>query len=101
MSLECVTLYDPQSSATARVAVGFGCNCFDFRIEPRRQPIRVLWAAEDFAAGSARPSGSGIPLPFAFPGRIYGTTLRWKHREFQLPAGDGRGNAIHGFVLNR
>lgn len=48
-----------------------------------------------------RPSGSGIPLLFPFPGRIQGTTLEWEGKQYQLPEGDGRGNAIHGFALNR
>jgi aldose 1-epimerase len=60
-----------------------------------------LWSAADFAAGTARPSGSGIPLLFPFPGRLHGTVLRWDSRQFVLQEGDGRGNAIHGFVLNR
>ena len=64
-------------------------------------PFETLWAEETFAAGDGRPSGSGIPLLFPFAGRIQGTTLRWQDREYELPAGDGQGNAIHGFVLNR
>jgi aldose 1-epimerase len=65
------------------------------------RPIQVLWSAPDFAAGTARPSGSGIPILFPFPGRIQGTVLRWEGRDYPLKEGDNRGNAIHGFVLNR
>lgn len=101
MAIECITIRDPESSATAQVAAGFGFNCFEFQVQRNGQPIQILWAAPDFAAGTARPSGSGIPLLFPFPGRLHGATFRWDNREFQLPAGDGRGNAIHGFVLNR
>lgn len=101
MSLECVPLTDPRSPATATVAVGFGFNCFQFSAHCRGKVVDVLWAAPDFTAGTARPSGSGIPLLFPFPGRIQGGILRWEGREYHLPPGDGRGNAIHGFVLNR
>lgn len=101
MSIECVTIRDPETLATAKVAVGFGFNCFEFRIVRRDQPIDILWSAPDFESGSARPSSSGIPLLFPFPGRLHGTTFRWDQREFRLTAGDGRGNAIHGFVMSR
>ncbi len=101
MPIESVTLQDPESPATARIAVGLGFNCFDLQVHRQGQPIQILWSASDFAAGTARPSGSGIPLLFPFPGRIHGTVLHWDNREFPLREGDGRGNAIHGFVLNR
>src|SRR5207302_10517553 len=38
-------------------------------------------------------------LPFA--GRIRGTSFQFEGRQFALEAGDGQGNALHGFVLNR
>jgi len=101
MSIERVTLHDPQSSATALVAPGIGFNCYDFTVVRHDRPIRILWTAYDFEAGTANPMGSGIPILFPFPGRIQGTTLSWNGRPYQLPEGDGRGNAIHGFVLNR
>ena len=66
-----------------------------------RGPIDLLWSAADFASGRERASGSGIPILFPFPGRIAGTTFHWEGREYSIPPGDGRGNAIHGFVLDR
>jgi aldose 1-epimerase len=101
MAIETLTLRDPQSAATAQIAAGYGFNCFDFQVPRQGRPIPILWSATDFSAGTARPSGSGIPLLFPFPGRLHGTTFRWQDREYTLAAGDGRGNAIHGFVLNR
>ena len=101
MSIECISISDPASGATARVLAGFGFNCFEFQIQHQGRPVDVLWAADQFERGDQRPSGSGIPLLFPFPGRIKGKTLRWDGREFPLPGDDGRGNAIHGFVLNR
>jgi aldose 1-epimerase len=101
MPLTCVTLKDSSSPATATVAPGFGFNCFQFAVERNGKPVEILWSAPDFAAGTARPSGSGIPILFPFPGRIAGGVLKWAGGEYRIPAGDGRGNAIHGFVLNR
>jgi aldose 1-epimerase len=101
MTLECVVLRNLETNATARIAVGLGFNCFDFTVWRRGQPIQVLWSAPDFLAGTARPSSSGIPILFPFPGRIHGTVLRWQGQDFQLQAGDRLGNAIHGFVMSR
>jgi aldose 1-epimerase len=101
MSLEIVTIKDSESGSEARIAVDFGFNCFDFRAVVEDQIHQVLWSADDFETGQARPSGSGIPLLFPFPGRLKGTKLPWENREFPLPEGDGAGNAIHGFVMNR
>lgn len=101
MSIECISLCDPSSGTTARVLAGFGFNCFEFQVQHRDRPVDVLWAAAGFELGGERPSGSGIPLLFPFPGRIAGKTLHWEGREFPLTGDDGRGNAIHGFVLDR
>lgn len=101
MSVACVTLQDPSSPATATIAVGFGFNCFRFTVERNGKSMEVLWSAPDFAAGTARPSGSGIPLLFPFPGRIRQGQLSWGGKQYALPQTDGRGNAIHGFVLKR
>ncbi len=101
MSIECIALHDPNSGATARILAGFGFNCFEFRVPHRGSEVDLLWSAEGFDGGGERPSGSGIPLLFPFPGRIAGTTLKWEGREYPLAGDDGRGNAIHGFVLDR
>jgi aldose 1-epimerase len=61
----------------------------------------MLWADADFDKGDKRPSGSGIPLLFPFPGRIRGTTFEFDGRNYELEPGDAFGNAIHGFVCTR
>ena len=101
MAIECITLTDASSGATVKIAVGFGFNCFQFRVERNRRSLDILWSDPAFANGSARASSSGIPILFPFPGRIPQGVLNWEGKEYRLPAGDGRGNAIHGFVLDR
>ncbi|MHC2070706.1 aldose 1-epimerase [Bremerella sp. T1] len=101
MGLEVVEIRDEATGSFAKIVPGFGFNCFQFVANVDGENVDVLWAADDFVAGTARPSSSGIPLLFPFPGRIKGTKLIWEDREFTIPEGDGRGNAIHGFVLNR
>lgn len=98
---EIVTITDPVTGAVARIAPALGFNCFSFQVPHEGGLLETLWAADDFTAGTARPSGSGIPLLFPFPGRIRGQRFSFQGRQFQLPGDDGRGNAIHGFVLNR
>jgi len=61
----------------------------------------VIWSAADFTGGTGRPSGSGIPILFPFPGRVTGTPVAWEGRQYTLKEGDGCGNAIHGFVHER
>lgn len=101
MAQEIITLTDAATGATARLLPGFGMNCYEFKVPTDSKPIDVLWAEPNFASGTCRASGSGIPLLFPFPGRIAGTTLSWEGETYKLPAGDGLGNAIHGFVLDR
>jgi aldose 1-epimerase len=101
MPPSCATLTDPATGSSARVLTGFGFNCFEFRAVVEGEEIDVLWAVDDFEQGAARPSSSGIPLLFPFPGRIRGTVMNWRGKGYQLEEGDGRGNAIHGFVHAR
>ena len=101
MAIENVTLNDPATGARASILAGLGFNCYEFVANVGGREVDVLWSAPSFAGGDERPSGSGIPLLFPFPGRLRGTTFQWDGREYRLEAGDGRGNAIHGFVLNR
>ncbi len=101
MSVEVVTLIDSAAGSSAKITVGFGFNCYEFKVQHAGRPIDVLWSAANFAAGKERPSGSGIPLMFPFPGRIQGVVFEWEGKQYQLKEGDGRGNAIHGFVHAR
>jgi aldose 1-epimerase len=98
---EQITLTDTRTGATAGLAPELGFNCFSFRGLAQGAPVELLWREDGFELGGKRASGSGIPLLFPFPGRIGGTTFVWQGRQFALAAGDGRGNAIHGFVHER
>ncbi len=101
MSVEQASIECPQTGARAEILVGFGFNCFEYVTTTGGRPHDVLWSAPKFAAGGERPSHSGIPLLFPYPGRLRGTTLSYGGRSFPLEGNDGRGNAIHGYVLNR
>ncbi len=101
MALEQVTLTDATTGSQATVLVGFGFNCYRFTANTGGGPVEVLWSAPGFENGTERPSHSGIPLLFPYPGRLRGTTLQYGGKSYDLAGNDGRGNAIHGYVLNR
>jgi aldose 1-epimerase len=103
MSLQTISLHDDQAGTSAKILVDYGFNCYSFQAAPAGTPIEVLWSAPDFESGQKGPSHSGIPLLFPFPGRVQGTGFTFEGRQYQLTGlpDDGRGNAIHGFVLNR
>jgi aldose 1-epimerase len=101
MNLESVMIADEQAGSTAKILVGFGFNCYSFQVPRRDGELEVLWAAADFESGRERPSGSGIPILFPFPGRIRGGVYTYRGKRYELDANDGLGNAIHGFVLDR
>jgi len=101
MSVEFITISDPSSGTCAKVFAGFGFNCFSFQVVRESKPLEILWSAADFESGNERPSGSGIPVLFPFPGRIQGAKFEWECKSYQLQEGDGLGNAIHGFVHER
>lgn len=101
MALETFTIGDPQSGSSASVLPGYGMNCFRFQVRRGDRLIDILWSERDFATGQQRPSGSGIPILFPFPGRIREAEFLWGEEQYALNANDGQGNAIHGFVLDR
>ncbi len=101
MAIESVTIRDEKSGAAAKILVGFGFNCYSLQVMHDGRPLEVLWSAPGLENGGQRPSGSGIPILFPFPGRIRGTQLQWQGKSYSLKEGDGRGNAIHGFVHER
>ena len=101
MRAEIVELHDEQSGAAARVLVSQGFNLFQWSIPDGNRLREVLWAEDGFETGEKRPSGSGIPLMFPFPGRIGGASFHYHGRDYNLEPGDGRGNAIHGFCHTR
>lgn len=101
MTPEIISISDPASGAEAKILVSLGFNCFSWRPVLEDGPREMLWAHPDFATGSERPSGSGIPLLFPFPGRIGQAKYAFGGREYQLEPSDAFGNAIHGFVHKR
>jgi len=101
MNPQTIELRDESSGSAAHVLAGFGFNCYSYCPVVDGRSLEVLWADPRFASGAARPSGSGIPILFPFAGRLTGTTLTYGGRTYELGSDDGRGNAIHGFVLNR
>lgn len=100
MTSEIVTLRDASTGSQARILASYGFNCFEFRVNCDGQDLDLLWSEEGFEDGDKRPSGSGIPLLFPYPGRLRGKTLSWEGRSYELE-GDNRGNAIHGYLLTR
>jgi aldose 1-epimerase len=101
MVLENIILNNEAAGSRAEIAPALGFNCHRFVAPHAGRPVEVLYAAEKFLAGTERPSGSGTPILFPFPGRIAGASFVWEGRQYRLEAADGRGNAIHGFVYTR
>jgi aldose 1-epimerase len=101
MAAHVVEIVDRDTGASARVLISLGFNCFSWRPVLADGPREMLWAEAGFEAGDKRPSGSGIPLLFPFPGRIGGAAFQFAGREYRLEPGDAFGNAIHGFVFTR
>jgi aldose 1-epimerase len=101
MTSQIVSISDPASGAEAKILVSLGFNCFSWRPALDDGPREMLWSHPDFASGNERPSGSGIPLLFPFPGRIGQAKYSFGGREYLLEPGDPLGNAIHGFVHKR
>jgi aldose 1-epimerase len=101
MAPQIVTLTDAASGATAKILPGLGFNCYAYSVPTPSGPLEVLWSSPGLFDGTAKPTGSGIPVLFPFAGRIRGTSFRYGGQKFELTAGDGKGNAIHGFVFNR
>ena len=101
MKTHVIDITDRTSGSTARILASLGFNCFSWRPVLEDGPREMLWAHAEFERGDKRPSGSGVPLLFPFPGRIGGAKFTFQGREYQLEPGDAFGNAIHGFVHKR
>lgn len=96
-----ISIVDAASGSEANILVSLGFNCYSWKPVLDDGPREMLWAHPDFASGNERPSGSGVPLLFPFPGRIGRAKYSYAGREYQLEPGDAFGNAIHGFVHKR
>lgn len=101
MTFAVVTLHDRDSSSTAQILPGFGFNCYRLAIDEGGEPVEVLWSDPAIEEGRARPSGSGIPVLFPFPGRLPGDSFEFGGKTYTIANRDALGNAIHGFVLDR
>jgi aldose 1-epimerase len=101
MTSHLITITDEESGATAQLLASLGFNCFSWQPMLEDGPREMLWSDSGFESGDKRPSGSGIPLLFPFPGRIGGAAFQFGGRDYKLEPGDAFGNAIHGFVFDR
>jgi aldose 1-epimerase len=101
MTANIVTLRDDAAGTEAQILVSLGFNCFRFTAQCGGRPVEVLYSHPNFASGNERPSGSGIPLLFPYPGRLPGMAFEWEGKTYAQEAADPLGNAIHGFVLRR
>jgi len=100
MPLEILTLTN--AGASAQILPEFGLNCFSWRPVVNGATFDALWAVPEFASGEGKPSHSGIPILFPFPGRIRDSAYEFGGKRYTLTAsGMNSGNAIHGFVMNR
>lgn len=96
-----IVLEDGSGSSRAQILPELGFNCFSFQVEIDGRRIDVLNSESGFEHGDKKGTRSGIPWLFPFPNRIQGGRFEWQGQSYQLPATDGRGNAIHGFVMDR
>jgi aldose 1-epimerase len=100
-----VQLVDHDASTSAKIFVDFGFNCYQFTVGHNSgtdsDAVEVIWSSAEFDSGNDRPSGSGIPLLFPFPGRLAGDTFSWDGKTYPMESTDALGNGIHGFVHNR
>jgi aldose 1-epimerase len=99
--MDIITLLEPNTGSQARILPGFGFNCYELSFVRGDAHIPVLWSEPGFETGTKRASASGNPILFPYPGRLRGKSLTWQGRQFPLEGDDGRGNAIHGYVLTR
>ena len=106
MSHQPITIRDDSTGAEATIAPQLGSNCYQFRVPSTRDEqdenwLDIFWSHPDFAAGSQRPSGSGVPILFPYPGRLQGMVFEWRGKSYKQESNDKFGNAIHGFVHKR
>jgi aldose 1-epimerase len=100
MAVQNIVLRDP-SGSVAEIAPALGFNCHRFAVPHAQKVVEVLWREPNFLEGNSKPSRSGVPVLFPFPGRLPGKSLSWQGKSYELGSDDGRGNAIHGFVHTR
>jgi aldose 1-epimerase len=102
--MDVISLSDGRSGSTAKIAPALGFNCFDFQARVGDETVPVIDASPQFARGSEKPSGHGIPILFPFPNRIRGGRYSWNGKDYEIAASNASfhaANAIHGFCLDR
>lgn len=81
--------------AEIRPALGF--NCFKWKVVRHGKALDLLYADPDFFK-DGRPTRTGIPILFPYPGRIRDGRFRWEGKTYQLPLTESSGKmSIHGF----
>jgi aldose 1-epimerase len=101
--MDVIFLSDGRGS-TAKIAPALGFNCFDFQARVGDETVPVIDASSQFARGSEKPSGHGIPILFPFPNRIRAGRYSWNGKNYEITASNAPfhgDNAIHGFCLDR
>ena len=84
--MQIIELVDRDAGTRAKVLASFGFNCYSLQAMHAGKPVELLWSVPNFESGLERPSRSGIPILFPFPGRIAGTTFRFQGRDYPLEA---------------
>ncbi|MEO1496078.1 MAG: aldose 1-epimerase [Planctomycetota bacterium] len=100
-----LTIADAKTGSSATVLPHLGFNCFSWRPQLKlpdgAETREMLWAESGFDAADKKPSRSGVPLLFPFPGRIRGGVFEFEGKRHEVSdRADGLGNAIHGFVID-
>lgn len=99
--MQTIELRDAASGNSAKVLLGLGFNCYEWTVQFKAEARDLLWAEEGFGTGKLRPSGSGIPLLFPFPGRIGHAEFKFEDKTYLIPHDPSRPHALHGFVFDR
>ncbi len=96
-------LTDKATNSHAKVIPCFGNNCFSFSREICGKQIDILESPPDLKTLTQNNFRFGNPVLFPFPNRIRRGEFTFEGREyaFELNPSDGKGNWIHGFVINR
>ena len=102
MRADPITLTCAETGARARILADYGFNLYSLELVWDGAPREVLWSAPGFAEAPSGPSLSGTPILFPFAGRLRGRSFPFAGKTWTVEGqDDGKGNAIHGFVLDR
>lgn len=96
-----ITITDAATETRATIAPELGFNCYSFQTTILGELVEALDILPEFLSGNSRPTRNGIPILFPFPNRIRGGKFTWDGVDYELPATDTLGNAIHGFCSDR